>query len=343
MKRRFFFPVLSMLAVIVVFLIALELHSPRTRGSITLYSAQDLISPAVLKDFTMDTGIEVNLVITDRSGADPVSPAQCDLLFTELPCLQLMDSLGQLKVLDGERLSASEEQTSPYYRTIWQNTGGTAVPALWTTMGLLHNSTASGVQVKGWANLFDPEYPGVIAITGNHRKGLAAALLSQRCSLRSPRSEDLLAAVIDLKGHSAISFQYSTITELEEAFRSGSVSLATCYAGQAIPIMEDNPQLSFVIPGEGSWQTLLCYAIPSQCQQEEEAYALLNYLTRPYVMAKNAAYSGWSVTSLDAYRLLSPSWQQNPLAYTRSGLATLKTPQLLDYRGWKGFYLLPDA
>ena len=87
----------------------------------------------------------------------------------------------------------------------------------------------------------------------------------------------------------------------------------------------------------------MCYAIPKSYRDPEGAYALLNYLTRPYVMAKNSVWSGWSTPSPEAYRMLSPSWQRNPLAYPKGGLASLKVLPILNYRTWSGFYLLPQS
>ena len=222
-----------------------------------------------------------------------------------------------------------------------RNTHAAAIPALWTTMGLLHDSAASGAMVRSWADLFDPDYPGSIAITGIDQKALACALLAKGYSITTASPEECLSAALTLKRQGALSQDFSAIGSLGEGFRSGRVNLAPCYAGEAVALMAEMPQLSFVFPTEGSWQTVVGYAMPRQCADQDAAYTLLNYLCRPYIMARNSVYCGWSTPSLDAWRLLSKAWQKNPLAYGKAGLAVTAEAAILDFRTGRYGLILP--
>ena len=104
-------------------------------------------------------------------------------------------------------------------------------------------------------------------------------------------------------------------TDLAPVFRSNAAVLAPCYAREAISLMEEMPELTFVIPSEGNWHTMLAYAIPVRSTERTAAYALLDFLCQPSNLARNSIYSGWSTPSSPAFSLLDPKLQQNPLLY----------------------------
>lgn len=339
MRRRLIFLPLAVLLVAAISAIAIRFHIPTRQRSITMYSIGAMVDPKVLDNFSEDTGIAVRYVRLDQGVAYPLS--QCDLLLTELPFLEMLDAQGRLTPLDAERVVTDLHYAPSYFNAVRRNTHTAALPALWTTMGLIHDSTASGAMVGSWSKLFDPDYPGTIALTGSDTKALACALLALGWPIDSPRPEQCLSAVLALNRLSAVTLDYNAIGSLRQGFADGKVTLAPCYAGQAVSLMSEMPQLSFVTPIEGTWQTVLAYTIPRGCVDEDAAYALLNYLNRPYIMARNAVYSGWSTPSLDAWRLLSASWQKNPLAYGRSGLAVMHNPPMLDLNIGKNVRLPP--
>ncbi len=332
MKRRLIVIAAVVCVVLTVSVVALRSHSPDRERSIVFYTLGDMVDPGVLRDFSEETGIPIRHVVIDPDRSHALRLSGCSLLLTDLPFLELLDSQGQLTFLDAQRIPSADRFAPAYQNAVRRNTHAAAVPALWSTMGLLHDSAASGVSVRGWADLFDPSYPGTVAITGSAKKALAGAMLAGGRALDSTQPEDCFGAVLTLNRLDLHSPGFRSVGALGDAFRTGSVTLAPCYAGQALPLMSELPRLSFVFPSEGTWQTVLGYAIPRQCSDTDAAYALLTYLCRPYVMARNAAYSGWSTPSLDAWKLLSPSRKKNPLAYGKSGLAVTDTLPFLDIR-----------
>lgn len=282
--------------------------------TLTLYSQEDLISQRVLNAFTKETGITVEycLLSSEEAGGDPTG---CDLLLADTELLQQLLAEDQLAELDESLLEQGAAIDEEYLGLVFDPNNRYTAPALWTTMGLLYNPTLTDTRVTGWVNLFDGRLEGQILMPSDSRTSFSVALAALGLDVNTQQSEDITAAASYLSQQQPQVAAYCAQEQLEAAFASGKAVLAPCCAGAAIEIMAKLPELSFVIPSEGSWRTLYSYAIPAASQQQEAAHALLDFLCRKENLAKNAAYSGYSTPSAEAYDLLDSAWQSNPLAY----------------------------
>ncbi|MGM9537275.1 MAG: PotD/PotF family extracellular solute-binding protein [Candidatus Onthomonas sp.] len=285
--------------------------------TLTLYSQEDLVSQRVLDAFTKETGIAVEycLLSSEEAGADPTD---CDLLLADTELLQQLIVKDQLAELDESLLEQRSAINAEYQSLAFDPDNRYTAPALWTTMGLLYNPAQTDTRVTGWINLFDGSLSGQILMPSDSRTAFSVALIALGLDVNTQQAENITAAGSYLTQQQPQVAAYCAQDELEERFSSGQAVLAPCYAGIAIGIMSKLPELSFVIPSEGSWRILYSYAIPAASQQQETAHMLLDFLCRKDNMAKNGAYSGFSLPSEEAFELLDSSWQANPLAYPDS-------------------------
>ncbi len=307
-------------------------------STVVLCCQGDYIDPDVLSEFTRETGIAVETVVAGAE--DDVSPSECDLLLADVDGISLLAELGYVQPLDAEQFSP--------WGTIdpqWLALDGLenyAVPCLWTTMGLIYDPTRTDLRVTRWADLADAAFAGQVLMPADAGSLAAVGLAALDLDVNSQAAEDLAAAGLWLAGQSTLVLDYCNEGDMADWFRSGEAVLAVCPASSAIELMAELPDLSFVIPSDGSWQTVLCSAVAATTGQEAAAYTLLNYLCETENLAKNAVYSGWSVTSTRAYGLLSPSWRSNPLAYPDlDGIA--ETPLLTVRDSWSQSFALLDV
>ncbi|MCD8382053.1 MAG: extracellular solute-binding protein [Clostridiales bacterium] len=302
---------------------ALTDEDMRFSRTVILYSQGDYIDTDILSEFTLETGIEVKYVVA--GDGNDIAPDECDLLLGDLDCVSLLADAGCIQALDAEQFSP--------WGTIdaqWLELGGLeayAVPCLWTTMGLVYDPTRTELRVTQWADLADAAFAGQVLMPADAGQLTAVGLAALELDVNSQSAGELAAAGLWLEGQSSLVLDYCDEGDMADWFRSGDAVLAVCPASAAIELMAELPELSFVIPSGGSWQSVLCYAVAADTEKVDATYALLNYLCEAENLAKNAAYSGWSVTSSRAYSLLSPSWRSNPLAYPElDGIA--ETPLL---------------
>ena len=96
---------------------------------------------------------------------------------------------------------------------------------------------------------------------------------------------------------------------------TGEKMLAAVWSGDAIYIMNENPDMKYVIPEEGSnkWVDALC--IPKDAPNKAGAEAFINFLCDPENAKENVDYIGYSTPNTAAYDLLDDETKNNPAAY----------------------------
>ena len=80
-------------------------------------------------------------------------------------------------------------------------------------------------------------------------------------------------------------------------------------------MMDENPDLAFVVPQEGTNKFVDSICIPKGSKQKEAAEMYINFLCEPEVAAANIEYIGYSTPNLAAYELLDEETQNNPVIY----------------------------
>lgn len=282
--------------------------------TLTLYSQGDLINQRVLDAFTRETRISVKYKQLDSETVEN-DLAGCDLLLADTELLKQLAEEDRLAALDRSLLEDMAPIDMEYRKLAFDPDNRYVAPALWSTMGLLYNPSQTDIRVTGWVNLFDGRLEGQVLMPSDSQTAFSVALSALGLDVNTTQPEDIATAGNYLTQQQPQVAAYSTQDELERRFASGQAVLSPCYAGVAIGIMSNLPALSFVIPSEGSWRILLSYAIPADSQQQEVAHTLLNFLCRSDNLARNGTYSSFSTPSKEAYELLNPTWQSNPLAY----------------------------
>lgn len=293
-------------------------HSPDT--TLILYSQEDCIHPDVLEAFTHETGVTVEYILLDQErgaeqAADAVEQAACDVLLADVELLSQLDSQQCLARLDGQGLSDQAGIDEAFLSLPFIRNRQTALPYLWTTMGLVYDPSRTDTRVTSWANLFQDAFSGRVVMPKSSREAYAIALTALGFSVNTNQPEEISSATDYLQQQMPLVLDYCSLSQLEAQLSANPQLIAPCYGADAIRLMASSANISFVVPSEGSWRKLLAFSLPQGSEDQTMAFELIEFLCQPQAMAKNAAYSGYSTVSTDAYELLDHSWQVNPLAY----------------------------
>ena len=76
------------------------------------------------------------------------------------------------------------------------------------------------------------------------------------------------------------------------------------YSGEALITKEQNTDLAYVVPEEGSNFWFNAVAIPTTTQNKELAEKFINFLYRPDIAKLSADYSGYSTPNKAVFDLL---------------------------------------
>ncbi len=169
-------------------------------------------------------------------------------------------------------------------------------------------------EVKNWDILWDEKYAGNIFMLNQERDMVSIALKKCGYSMNSDDEAELAEAEKVLKEQSPLVKAYCG-DEIKDNMINGNGALAIVWSGDAYFCMEQNPDLAYAIPEEGSNLWFDCMAIPTTSTHKEEAEKFIDFMSRPDIAKLNAEYIGYSTSNVAAKELLAEGVKNDPLRY----------------------------
>ena len=304
-----------------------ESYYSRFKGqdvSINVYNWGEYISDG--SDDTMDvnaefeelTGITVNystfatneeLYAKLKSGG-----ADYDIIIPSDYMISRMIQEGMLLPLDFENIPAVENIFPQYLDTNYDPEGAYSVPYTWGTVGIIYNTAMVDEVVDSWQILWDDKYTNNVLMFSNPRDAFGITLKKLGYSLNSTDELELRVAAEELKMQKPIVQAY-VMDEIFDKMQGGEAALAPYYAGDALTMIDANPDLAFATPKEGTNIFYDAMCIPYSCQQKEAAEMYINFMCEAEVAAANIEYIGYSTPNQAAFELLDEEIRTNPISY----------------------------
>ena len=162
-----------------------------------------------------------------------------------------------------------------------------SVPYTWGTVGIIYNTKyVDEADIGGWDLLWNEKDPDELQA--------AAELLAEQTAVVQSYSMDDMYNVM----------------ENEEAW------IAPYYAGDAMLMMDENPDLAFYLPEDQTFNVFIdAMCIPSCAEHKEEAELFINFLTSPEISGGNMDYIGYGTPVSEAKEYMDPEMANNPVAY----------------------------
>ncbi len=279
-------------------------NTPTSDNEIVVYNWGEYISNGdddtldVVKDFTEKTGIKVNyqtfasneeLYTKMKSGA-----AVYDVIIPSDYMISKMISEGMLAELDFKNI--------PNYQYIDKELSAKfdydpehkySVPYTWGRVALLYNKNVVTEEIDSWDVLWDKKYDNKILMFDNSRDafGIAQKLLGY--SFNSTNETEWNEAAELLKKQKPLVRSY-VMDQIFPMMSSGEAALAPYYIGDALIIMEQNEDVSFVVPKEGTNLFVDAMCVPSNSKKKQAAEAFINYMCSYEPAMANAEYICYS-------------------------------------------------
>ncbi len=189
-----------------------------------------------------------------------------------------------------------------------------SVPYLWGMVCIIYNTTMIDEEITGWSALWDEKYTGNILMFNNPRDAFGIALTYLGYSQNTENVTELEHASIILQEQKEIVQGY-VMDEIFDKMEGGSAAIAPYYAGDAVTMIDDNPDLTYCIPEEGTNQFVDAMCIPTTAKNKEAAEMYINFLCEAEIALANCEYTGYSTPNSAAFALLDEETQNHPLCY----------------------------
>ncbi|MCM1105870.1 MAG: ABC transporter substrate-binding protein [Blautia sp.] len=189
-----------------------------------------------------------------------------------------------------------------------------SLPYFYGTLGLLYDSSRIDASVvSSWDCLWNPTYEDEIIMENSVRDTFAPAMISLGYSLNDTDEAHLREALDILKQQKDDSIVYAYyVDETSDAMIGEEASIALCYSGEAALAMEENANLSYAIPTEGSNLWIDSWFVPKSCTNTEAAMKFLDFTCRGDIAQKNFEYVLYSSPITSVTENMAAEYRENP-------------------------------
>ncbi|WP_046862202.1 extracellular solute-binding protein [Microvirga massiliensis] len=286
-------------------------------GKLRLLTWADYVPQEVAELFTRETGIEVEVTLSDNEDMirrlrvldtepfDLAQPSQDrvagqigeDALYKPLDLSRIRMDLVIPSMFEATRRNTSRD--GQIY----------GLPHVWGTDGLILNLPHTP-GVSDYADLCNPNLAGRVSVRAKRATLIAFALsrgLDPFEAYKDPVAyekmmERVVAELEACRGN--IRFFWDTKAELLDALRRGEIHAALAWDTGGWELNAENPNIRFVAPRSGALGWIDTFAIPAKGRNDDAAYQWINFNLRPDIAAMVARSARNFTASRGADRLI---------------------------------------
>ena len=251
----------------------------------------------VIQEFTRRTGIQVDYQVfstNEEMYAKIISgSADYDVLIPSDYMIGKMIDEGLLAKLDFSNIPNYRYVDDAFKNLEYDPTNEYSVPYTWGTVGIIYNKTKVTEPVDSWDILWDSNYAGQILMFNNPRDSYGIALKKLGYSQNTTNRDELDQATDELKKQKLL-IQAYVMDEIFPKMTAGEAALAPYYAGDAVTMIGDNPDLDFVVPKEGTNRFVDAMVVPKSSPNKDLAEQFINFMLEEDVALANIEYIGYS-------------------------------------------------
>ena len=308
----------------------------RSSKVLNLYIWSDYLAPNTLSDFEKQTGIKIHVAYYDTNETLETKllagSSGYDIVVPTASYFERLIKAGAFTALDKTRLPNLKNMDPELMQKVKQNDpdNGHGVIYLWGTNGIGYNekmvkAVMPDAPVDSWRMVFDPAVASKLAKCGISVLDSPAEMLRAVYSYmgkdpNSQNADDLVQAeAIMTKIRPYISSINSS--GYIEALANGDICVAVAYNGDVMQsrdrAKEANKgiEIKYALPKEGSiiWFDML--AIPKEAPNLESAYAFMNYMMTPQVIADVSNFKRYADANAAAQPLVLPAVKDDAAIY----------------------------
>lgn len=168
-----------------------------------------------------------------------------------------------------------------------------AVPYMYGMIGIIYNTSmvdADDPALGSWQLMWDQRHRGNILQFNNSRDAFGTAQYFLGLDVNSKDEADWRRALEKLKEQKPV-LQGYVMDEIFNKMENGSAAIAAYYAGDFLAMHENNEDLEFFYPAEGTNLYVDAMCIPKTSRNKEIAEAYIEFMLREEPAVANAEYT----------------------------------------------------
>ena len=287
---------------------------PAANREVTVYSWGEYIDESLIDEFEAQTGITVNYR-TVPSNEELYSQLQQGAISPDVivPSDYMISQLieeGWLQPLDYSKIPNFDKIADRFKNLSYDPENQYTVPYTWGTLGIIYNTTMVDEPITSWSAMFDDTAAGNVILIDNSRDAFGMALRYLGYSVNTTDENEIReAAALVADAWSKGVYQGKTMDGIFQIMEGGNAAIGTYYAGDFLSMHENNPDLAYVIPEEGSNWFVDAMCILKNAKNVDEAHEWINFIASTDANLRNMDYIWYASPNVEALEEY-PDWYE---------------------------------
>ena len=275
------------------------IETPYAGSTLYVYNWGEYISDGsdgsldVIREFEKRYGISVRydyFSTNEELYAQLSSGASYDVIFPSDYMTQRLISEGMLRKISFASIPNYKDILPEYRGQYFDPTDEYSVPYTVGMLGIVYNTKLvdpADVADKTWDILWSDKYETSQKINlNNPRDAFGVAMIKEGLSVNTTLRADWERAYAALNAQDCIYL----MDEIYNKMENGTASIAAYYAGDCLVMMQENEDLDFYYPREGTNIFIDSMCIPKSSKNPGAAELFINFMLDPDIATANANY-----------------------------------------------------
>ncbi|MCB5251324.1 MAG: spermidine/putrescine ABC transporter substrate-binding protein [Candidatus Cloacimonadales bacterium] len=290
-----------------------------------VFNWTDYIAPELVQEFEKIYNCKVNYD-TYNSNENMLtkmktSNAAYDIIVPSGDHVTILKQEGMIEELDKSKLENYKNLSASLLKKSEQFDPDNlhAIPYFWGTCGFVYNKkymSDEEMQDVSWNLLGEERFNGKRSVTmlDDAREVVGVALIVNGYDPNDFSDEAMEKANQTLLEWDKNISQYDSDSFKNEV-QDGTIWFGQAYNGDALQVMEENENIGFALPKEGSTLWIDFLVIPKNAENKELAYKFIDFLLSAEVAKENALYVQYASPNDAAFELLPEDIRNNKSIY----------------------------
>ena len=295
----------GLLACVLVAVLIFTGSAARSDRVVNVCSWGEYIDEDLITEFEEKTGIRVNYQTAESNEAlyslIKMGGADFDVIVPSDYMIGRLIEEDMLAELDYSAIPNYDLIDDQYKSLSFDPENKYTVPYTWGTVGIIYNTTMVDEPITSWGAMFDEKYAGQVLMINNSRDALMVALCYLGYDINTTdeaQLEEAFQLIYDAKNKGV--YQAFVMDEIFGKMEGGNAAIAMYYAGDYLTMLENNEDLAFVIPEEGSNWFVDAMCVLKSSQHMDEAEEWINFIASTDANLANMDYIWYASPNAEA-------------------------------------------
>ena len=293
-----------------------------------LYLPGEYLGENVISDFEKQFGVRVIVENFDSNEMMYTKLMAGDRYDVVIPSDYMIERLMKedfLQPLDKSLIPNMENMDDAVRGMSYDPQNDWSIPYFWGSVGLVYNHEnvdPAVIEREGWEILRNTDYAGHVYIYDSERDSFMMAFKALGYSMNTEDPDEINAAYEWLlQMNNTMSPVYVT-DEVIDGMMNGYKDIAVVYSGDAAVVLDENEDMSFYMPSQGTNIWCDAMVIPQNAENPKLAHEFINYMLTYEAAFDNTETVGYTSPNAEVFEEMTTSedlYADNAAYLPRSG------------------------